>query len=147
MKSRLTTILGTGLLATGLMLAQTPAPGPQTPAAPGARMHRRGAMMQRLGQLLNLTPDQQTQAKTIFQAARANAQPLAAQMHDTRLALANAIKANAPDAEIDRLSNTAGTLASQLIAGRAKAFEKFYTILTPDQKDKLNTVMDHFLRS
>ena len=138
MKSRFSKMLGMGLVAAGLMLAQTPQPTPTpgTPAAPGARMHRRGRMLR----ALNLTPDQKTQAKTIFQAAHATAQPIAAQMRDARLALSNAAKSNAPDAEIDRLSNNAANLSSQLMAIRAKAFEKFYTILTPDQKTKLDSM-------
>ena len=101
-------------------------------------------MMQRLNRLLNLTPDQKVQAKTIFQGARTTAQPLRQQMRDARLALANAVKSNAPDAQIDQLSNNTGTLAAQLTALRAKSFEKFYNILTPDQKEKLSGAMDQF---
>ena len=66
-------------------------------------------------------------------------------MRDARLALANAVKSGAPDAQIDQLSNNAAQVSAQLIALRTKAFEKFYNILTPDQKDKLNGAMDQFL--
>jgi Spy/CpxP family protein refolding chaperone len=109
-------------------------------------MHPRAGVVQRLAHLLNLTPDQKQQAKAIFQGAHATAQPLTAQMRDARQAIASAVKANAPGAEIDRLSNNAGALASQLTAVRAKAFEKFYTILTPDQKDQMDSAMDRFLK-
>lgn len=140
MKSVMTT-LATGLVAAGLIFAQTTQPAP----AAGTHQHERGARIARLVQVLNLTPDQQTQAKAIFQASRTSAQPLASQMRDTRLALANAVKTNAPEAEIDQLSAKAGAIAGQLTAVRTKTFEKFYNILTPDQKDKLNGMMDHFL--
>jgi Spy/CpxP family protein refolding chaperone len=147
MKSRLAKMLLPGLVAAGLLAAQTPQPTPgQTPGAPSGKMHARAGRMHRLAQLLNLSPDQKTQAKAIFQAARTNAQPLAAQMRDARAALANAVKSSAPDAEIDRLSNNAGSVATQLTALRTKTFARFYTILTPDQKDKLNAVMDRFLK-
>jgi Spy/CpxP family protein refolding chaperone len=65
-------------------------------------------------------------------------------MRDARLALANAIKSNAPEARIDQLSNKTGTLAAQLTAIRAKSFEKFYSILTPDQQTRLNGAVDRF---
>lgn len=146
MKSTLTKILVPGLVLAGLMVAQTPQPAPGATSATTRRANKRAGRVHRLAQLLNLTPDQKTQAKAIFQAARANTQPLAAQMRDARLALANAVKANAPDAEIDRLSNNAGAVSTQLTALRTKTFAKFYTILTPDQKDKLSTVMDRFLK-
>ncbi len=147
MKSTLTKIMLPGLILAGMMVAQTPQPADaRTPVAGARRAHARGARLHRLVQLLNLSADQKAQAKTIFQSARANTQPLAAQMKDARAALASAVKANAPDAEIDRLSANAGSVASQLTAARTKTFAKFYTILTPDQKDKFNTVMDRFMR-
>ena len=146
MKLGIVKSLGAGLLAAGLTLAQTPQPAPAQPSgALHPRAPRRAGMMSRLNQLLNLTPDQQAQAKTIFQNARASAQPLRAQVRDARLALANAVKSGVPDAQIDQLSNNAAQVSAQLIAIRTKAFEKFYNILTPDQKDKLNGAMDQFL--
>lgn len=137
--------LGAALLAAGLLVAQTPqaAPTPSGTTTPHAA--RKARRMARLNQLLNLTPDQKAQAKTIFQAARTSAQPLRTQMHDARVALANAVKSGAPDAQIDQLSSNAAQVSAQLIAIRTKAFEKFYNILTPDQQTKLNGAMDQFL--
>jgi Spy/CpxP family protein refolding chaperone len=143
MKSTLTKIFLPGLVLAGIMVAQTPQPSPgPAPTAGTKRMHRKGGRLHRLVQQLNLSPDQKTQAKAIFEDGRANAQPLTAQMREARAALANAVKSNAPEAEIDRLSNNAGAVASQLTAVRTKTLAKLYTILTPDQKEKLNTVMD-----
>jgi Spy/CpxP family protein refolding chaperone len=131
------TVLG-GLLAAGLMLAQTPPPA----AGTTPRASRGRGMLAHAVRLLNLTPDQQAQAKTIFQAGQTDAKPVTAQMQSARQALANAVKSNAPDAQIDQLSAAVGPLASQLAAIRTKTFAKFYAILTPEQKDKLNVVID-----
>ncbi len=132
------TILG-GLLAAGLIFAQTPSP------ATGAQASKGRGRLARIEHFLNLTPDQQAQAKTIFQASQADAEPVRAQMKNARLALANAVKSDAPDAQIDQLSAAVGPLASQLAAIRTKTFAKFYALLTPEQKDKFNSVMDQHL--
>ena len=89
---------------------------------------------------LNLTDDQKAQAKTIFQQAHASSQAIQAQVKDARQALANAAKAGASDAEIDRLANAEGPLMAQVAAIHAKAFEKFYAILTPDQKKQVDAM-------
>ena len=148
MKSRFTMMLIPSLLMAGLMVAQTPQPSPGTTTTPHHGMRGRFGMagrLHRMVRLLNLTDDQKTQAKAIFQAGRTSAQPLIAQMRDARSALANAVKSGATDAEIDRLSNNAGAVASQLTALRTKTFAKFYAILTPDQKAKLNTATGRFM--
>jgi Spy/CpxP family protein refolding chaperone len=151
MKSNPIRIIGAAALGAGLILAQTAQPAP---AAPGQaqqgqwaqrRAHVRRSVVQRFSTYLNLSADQQTQAKQIFQAARQSAQPVAKQLRDARKALGDAVKANASDAQIDQLSANVGNLVSQLTAIRTKAFEKFYGILTPEQKDKMNAAMDHFV--
>jgi len=78
--------------------------------APGARGH--GRMGAFLSSYLNLTPSQQTQAKSIFQNARQSGQPVRQQLKQTRQSLQAAIQAN----------NTAEI--------------QVYQILTPDQQQK-----------
>jgi protein CpxP len=152
MKITATRILGTGFLAAGLMAAQAPAPAAPAPQQPGQRMGRgmmrnRGMMMGRMAQRLNLTDAQKAQAKEIFQAARDSAKPVAADLANARKALRDAVKTNAPDAQIDHLSTNVGTLQGQLIAIRTKAFSKFYnTVLTPEQRDQAGTMMQRASR-
>lgn len=78
MKRQLCSFVLTGLLATGVMLAQEPAAAPPDQAAPqagamGDHMGHRGGMMdpdQRLARMTkryNLTSDQQSQIKPILQ--------------------------------------------------------------------------------
>lgn len=118
------------LLAAGLVLAQAPAPAPGAAAGP----------LRRLVKVLNLTPDQQTQAKSIFQAGKADTQPVAAQMKQARQALSDAVKNNVSDAQIDQLAAAVGPLSSQLAAIRTKTMAKFYAILTPEQKTRFNAI-------
>jgi len=137
MKRSIRNLILAGALATGLVAAQTTAPA----NPPQAGTHRRANRMARLSNYLQLTPDQQTQAKAIFQATREQAEPLFTQMRSTRQQIAAAVKNGAPDAQIDQLTAQAGTLKGQLMAIRTKAFAKFYTILTPDQKTKMDNHM------
>ena len=138
MKQTMNRIILGGLLAAGLILGQAPSAATDAPAQTGKRQGRQA----RAFQFLNLTPDQQAQAKAIFQAGQTDAKPVRAQMKSAREALANAVKSNAPDAQIDQLSGAVGPLASQLAAIRTKTFVKFYAILTPAQKDQFAAVMD-----
>ena len=87
---------------------------------------------------LNLTQDQKTQAHSIFQDAQQSARPVMEQLRSARQSLAAAVKNNAPSAEIDRLANQQGTLMAQLSAMHAKAFAKFYALLTPEQRGQLS---------
>ncbi len=89
----------------------------------------------RMMQSLNLTEDQKTQAKAIFQQARQNSQPIVQELKQNREALAAAVKAN-DTAQIQSLSAKQGSLRGQLLTIHSEAMAKFYGTLTPDQKAK-----------
>ena len=91
-----------------------------------------------LSTYLGLTDSQKTQAKEIFEAARAQAKPIAAQLKQGRKAVRDAVKAGKPDAELDALAAQQGALMGQLAAIRAKSHAKMYALLTPEQRDKLD---------
>lgn len=131
------------ILASGLLVAQTPAPAPAQPRAQH-RQERRGQMFERMAAKLNLTDAQKTQAKSIWQSARESAQPVAQQLRQARLALRQAAKAGQPAATIDQLAANAGQLSGQLTAVRAKAFEQFYAMLTPEQRTTADELGNHF---
>jgi Spy/CpxP family protein refolding chaperone len=89
-----------------------------------------------LSSYLNLTPAQQSQAKSIFQGARQAGQPVRQQLQQTRQSLRAAIQAN--DAgQIQQLAATEGSEVGQLAAIRGAAMAKVHQILTPDQQQKL----------
>jgi Spy/CpxP family protein refolding chaperone len=118
-----------------MAFAQVPAPG-ATPQ-PGQKSGRmlRGAVRRQFIQQLNLTDAQKQQAKAIFQQSRQSAQPIAQQLKQNRESLAAAVKAD-DTAQIQALANSQGTLRGQMVAIRAGAMAKFYSILTPDQRTK-----------
>lgn len=123
-------------LAAGLAAAQTaPAPGA---AQQGRRGVARPAMVRaRMMRALNLTDAQKQQAKSIFQAARQNSQALRDQIKQSRESLNAAVKAN-DSAQIQALSSSLGALQGQALAISSAAQAKFYGILTPDQRAKLD---------
>ena len=139
MKNNLLRLAGLGALASGMIFAQNTT----TATAPARPMARRAHMAQRISQYLNLTPDQQAQAKQIMATARQEATPLRQQMKQNREALASAIKSG-NDAQIDQVSKAEAPVVSQLTAIRAHAFEKIYAMLTPEQKTKADNIRQWF---
>jgi Spy/CpxP family protein refolding chaperone len=119
-------------LAAGAVLAQTGQAGlGKGRAGLGANLR------QRVIKALNLTADQKTQAKAIFQAAKTAGAPIRTQLQTARQDMAAAIKAG-DSGKIQSIATAAGPLQAQLMANRADAMAKFYAILTPDQKTKLD---------
>jgi len=137
MKKTLIRLAGLGALAGVLIFAQNAARNPAGPAA------RRGHSIQRMVNYLNLTPDQQAQAKQIMAGARMESAPLRQQMKQNREALASAIKSG-NDAQIDQITKAEAPVMAQMAAIRAHAFEKIYATLTPEQKAKADTMRQHF---
>src|SRR5947209_5936335 len=114
------------VLGAGLLAAQAPAP---SATAPVRKHMRRGAHVQALAAQLNLTTDQQAQAKQIFADAAQSSRPLHQQMRDAHLQLRNDAKTGATADVITRDSNAVGALAAQKAAIRTNAFAKFNAIL------------------
>ena len=94
-------------------------------------------MMQRLSSRLNLTADQQTQAKAIFQQSRAQMKTLAPKLREERQAISAAVKSD-NEQQIDQVLNQDAQLNAQARAIHAKAMAKFYQLLTPDQKARFD---------
>jgi len=132
MKKMLMTVAGVGALAATMMFAQNVAP------------RRHTGFGQRMAQVLNLTPDQQANAKQVMMQAHEQAAPLRQQLKQSREALANAVKSG-NDAQIDQITKDQAPLMAQLAAIRAHAFEKIYATLTPDQKIKADNMRQHFM--
>ena len=91
-----------------------------------------------LGTVLSLTDAQKTQATAIFEAAETASTVLRETQAEQRTALHDAAKSNAADAAIDQLAATLGATSGQLAAIQTKAFAKFYTLLTTEQRTKLD---------
>ena len=84
---------------------------------------------------LGLDSRQQASLKTIFDDQENATSALEKSLEQTRAALAAAAEANSIAAQIDRLSADLGAIFAQAVAVQAKAHERFYALLTPDQKE------------
>ena len=139
MKSTFVRFAGVAALASGMLMAQNPAPPAEgQPPAQHRQWNRgqshRGQGFERMAQKLNLTDTQKEQARSIMDSARTSAKPIAQQLRQERTALHDAVKAGKTDADIDQLSSQLGNLEGQLTAIRTKAFAKVYALLTPEQR-------------
>jgi len=102
----------------------------------------RGHMVHRLTAKLNLTQDQQNQAKTIFGKARADERALGPKLRQERVALKSAIKSD-KETQIDAILQQNSQLNAQARAIHAKAVARFYQILTPAQKTQFDQMRTH----
>lgn len=110
-----------------VIFAQGQGPQPPDPAAM-IKNH-----VQRLTNRFNLTPDQASQANSIFTSAQSVISPAQTTLNKDRQELRTAVKNN-ETATIDRLSNEIGLLTGQITAAQSKAEAAFYGILTTEQK-------------
>jgi Spy/CpxP family protein refolding chaperone len=115
------------LVGAGIVIAQAPHFG-----FGGDPSHR----INMLATALDLTDAQKAQAQMLFDAAHQQAEPVAAQLKQGHQTMAAAVKAGKSDAELEQIANQQGALLGQLAGIHAKAFAKFYSTLTPDQKTK-----------
>jgi Spy/CpxP family protein refolding chaperone len=126
---------------TRLAIAATISLGLLASAAPAQQGGRRGQVRDRLEKIterLELTESQKAQARAVFEDQIRALRNLAPQMREQRRALQAAVKNGAPDAEIERLAAAVGAVQGQMTAINAKARARFYNILTPEQKQKLD---------
>jgi Spy/CpxP family protein refolding chaperone len=140
MKKQLINFLGAGALAAGMAFAQTsaataPEPGTSSGVTEGTHRQMLQKRLDRLTRELNLTPSQQSQAKSIFSQAGEQARPLRSQLRQNTAALRAAVKAN-DRGQISQLSANEGNLIGKMVAIRSEANANFYKTLTPEQQTK-----------
>lgn len=128
--------LSCALLFCGLAFGQTQPTTPPSPPTPTQHAARELAFMT---QMLSLTPDQQSQAKTIFTKAASSESGVRASMHAAHQALQTAIENN-DTAAISVAAEKIGQLTTQQITAHATAEAAFRAILTADQVAKLKTL-------
>jgi Spy/CpxP family protein refolding chaperone len=90
--------------------------------------------------VLDLTEAQKAAAKTIFDNAKTQSEPIGPQLRDAHQAVQAAVKANKSDAEIETLTARSGALTGQLAAIHAKAQREFLKLLTAQQREKLDAL-------
>ena len=125
--------------AVGLALAVA---GAGTVAIAGESGHRgshgRGGFGFRGFRGLDLTEEQRTQAKAIFEEQRKASEPQRAQMHELRKQMREQLDSGKADATaIGQLAIQTHAIGSQLREARERGHERLLAILTPEQKAKL----------
>ena len=130
MKSTRTRILVIGA-AVMLIVAAAIAQGRHGFGGPGGDFHR---MLKQL----DLTADQHSQVKAIFEKQKPALQPLMQQMHQNRQAM-KALEASGPfdEAKTRALATQNAQVMIELEVAHARAKSEIMQILTPDQKAKL----------
>ncbi len=116
--------------------AAATAPGGGTMGGP--RGHRHGFGLAHLYSKLGLTADQQASVKSILDAARPGLKSLHQQMRANSLKLRQTTPDDPNYASIAaEVSQTHGTLSTQLVAQMADVRSQLYAVLTPAQKTQL----------
>jgi Spy/CpxP family protein refolding chaperone len=91
---------------------------------------------------LDLTESQKQQAKQIVSDAMQSATPVLTELKSGHESMVSAVKAAKPDSELQRIAAAQGQLVGQLSFIHSKAWAQFWTILTPAQKAKAETLHD-----
>jgi Spy/CpxP family protein refolding chaperone len=97
-----------------------------------------------LTMMLSLDASQQASAKAIFGEEDTFTKPLDEQLKQASDALLSGQKAAAPDAEIDQLAKNMASISGEILAIDAKAQSKVYSLLSTDQKQKLEQLPHPF---
>ncbi|MGE5567538.1 MAG: Spy/CpxP family protein refolding chaperone [Rhodospirillales bacterium] len=122
------------VLAAGLMLGQTQ---PPAEGQPGQRMAKR---LDQVAIVLDLTPDQRTQLQTIIQQAMQESKPIFQQLRQNRLQMRELMESGATgpqfEQQVQQLAQAQGQLFGQLASIKARGVAKFYSTLTPQQRQK-----------
>jgi Spy/CpxP family protein refolding chaperone len=133
MRGILTRYAAAAVLSAGMMFAQ------QVGGPPAQQPEGQAYRIQQLAQVLDLTPDQQTQAQTIMQQARDAALPVMQQLRQNRQQLRQLIEAGNTaqfNQQVQQFATTQGNLHGQLALIRARAMEQFFTMLNPQQRQR-----------
>ena len=91
---------------------------------------------------LGLDAGQQASVKTILADQESSTNALKSSLDQALTTLTAATKTNSVDSQIERLSADLGAVFAQAVAVQAKAYTKFYALLTPDQKQKLDKLTE-----
>lgn len=128
-KTRKILFAATAVVLTGAM-ALMAAPPPRRGGGPGA-----GPMM--FGRALDLTDAQKEQAKAIFEETRKANETYREQLRSLRAEEREAIKAGKSENELRNLAQRSANVTADMHANRLVAQSKFWQILTPEQRAKL----------
>ncbi len=111
-----------------------------TPPAPPMHGHEFGMgahMMGFMAQKLNLTEDQKTQMKAIFQKEQPTIKPLMQQQHQIDTQLRQYVEGSFDQAKVQVLAAQKAQIQAQLTVQETRIHNQLYQLLTPDQQAQL----------
>jgi Spy/CpxP family protein refolding chaperone len=128
------------LVGTAMARSQTTeaAPPPAPMRGPGAMMGQH--MLDYFVRALNLTEDQQTQAKTIISNAEPAFKTLMEQQHQIQDQLRNQAQGNYDVKQVQTLAAQKAQIQAQLTIAETQLHHQLYQLLTPDQQTQLKQI-------
>lgn len=102
---------------------------------------RDGRMLQRMTEQLNLTDAQQAQIKTILQTEKTKIQPLRQQLRQNRLAQTSVVTGTFDEAQVRSFAAKQAQIMTDLTVERERTKSQIYAVLTPDQRQKAQALM------
>jgi Spy/CpxP family protein refolding chaperone len=129
------------LLGTALAQSQSVEPAPP----PGPRMHGPGDMMGEhmlnyFTKTLNLTEDQQTQAKTILSNAKPTFKALMGQQRQIDEQLRSQAQGNYDAKQVQTLAAEKAQIQAQMTIAETQVHHQMYQLLTADQQTQLKQI-------
>ena len=103
--------------------------------------HHRGWMLKRMTKQLNLTEAQQTQIKGIMASEKTKIQPLMQQLRQNQKAQNANMNGNFDENQARAFAGKQAQIMSDLIVERQRMRSEVYAVLTPEQRQKAQQLM------
>lgn len=122
-----------GSIVAKAQTADAPPPPPMHGHEFGMGGHRMGFFAQKL----NLTEDQKTQMKAVFQKEHPTVKPLMQQEHQIDQQLRQYVEGQFDQAKVQALAAQKAQIQAQLTVQETRIHNELYQLLTPDQQSQL----------
>lgn len=94
-------------------------------------------MLEKMAEKLDLTEEQKAKIKANHEAKRAEHRQMRKELHEVRQEVREALEAGADQATLDKLATKLGSAEIKMMRHRQKMHEQLESILTDEQKAKL----------
>lgn len=120
--------------------SQTTNDAPPPPPMHGHEMGMDGHMMGFIAKQLNLTDEQQAQAKAILEKAHPAMKPLMQQSHQIELQLRQYVMGTYDEAKVRALAAQKAQVEIELTVAQTRVHNQLYQLLTPEQQAKAKQI-------
>jgi Spy/CpxP family protein refolding chaperone len=119
------------------------ADAPPPPPMHGHEFGMGGHMMEFMAKKLNLTDEQKTQMKAVFEKERPTIKPLMLQEHQIDLQLRQYVEGAFDQAKVQALAAQKAQIQAQLTVQETRIHNELYQLLTPDQQSQVKQMEAH----